>query len=484
MVLSLEIMPLEPKAPEPAAPKTIVVRYGYLKLIGEFPSGVTTKVGCGSKLVLRTLRGTEIGEMLTTVCGNGGCNKSITRDKMLEYIRNSGGRSFPFSDSGRVLRVATAQDMAVQKRLDDTRSDYLSKARELVARHKVAMKIVEVEQLLGQERIIFYFISEHRVDFRMLVRDMAHEFHARIELTQVGARDEARLVADYEKCGQHCCCKQFLKVLTPISMRSAKIQKGTLDPAKISGRCGRLMCCLRYEDQTYEDLRKRLPNRNTRVRTEKGEAWVLEGQILTQLVMLQFDDGERTAVPMEEILAFNLPKPKFPNGRTMQTAFDTMPEEPRTPGQEKGPPAGHAARRANAAGTAEKPGGPVRPPSAAAAASQAGVPPQQRTRPGPNNPVGANPADRSAGPTRTAGQPGQNRQLAHFAPPNQAIQPVRRDLVKPIPPAPMPPDDQRSQPEIPPTPAPKNPGSAVSSNQPASDQTPASNAPDLPESKQ
>ena len=358
MVLSLEIMPLEPKVPEAPAPKTIVVRYGYLKLIGEFPSDLTTKVGCGSKLVLRTLRGTEIGEMLTTVCGNGGCNKSITRDKMLEYIRDSGGRSFPFSDSGRVLRVATAQDMAVQKRLDDRRSDYLSKSRELVARHKVAMKIVEVEQLLGQERMIFYFISEHRVDFRMLVRDMAHEFHTRIELTQVGARDEARLVADYEKCGQHCCCKQFLKVLTPISMRAAKIQKGTLDPAKISGRCGRLMCCLRYEDQTYEDLRKRLPNRNTRVRTEKGEAWVLEGQILTQLVMLQFDDGERAAVPMEEILAFNLPKPKFPNGRTMQTAFDTMPEEPRTPGQEKGPAAGRGPRPAQAGGGGKKPGGP------------------------------------------------------------------------------------------------------------------------------
>ncbi len=482
MVLSLEIMPLEAKASEPPAPKTIVVRYGYLKLIGEFPSDVATKVGCGSKLVLRTLRGTEIGEMLTTVCGNGGCNKSITRDKMLEYIKHSGGRNFPFSDSGRVLRVATAQDMAVQKRLDERRSDYLSKSRELVARHKLAMKIVEVEQLLGQERLIFYFISEHRVDFRTLVRDMAHEFHSRIELTQVGARDEARLVADYEKCGQHCCCKQFLKVLAPIAMRSAKIQKGTLDPAKISGRCGRLMCCLRYEDQTYEDLRKRLPSRNTRVRTEKGEAWVLEGQILTQLVMLQFDDGERAAVPMEEIQAFNLPKPKLPNGRTMQTAFDTVPEEPRTPGREKDA-AGPAPGSANAGGTPGKSGGLPRPSPSAASGNQAGLPAQQRNRPGPGNPAGAGRANRSSEPTAAPGRPGQAGQPSPSVAPNQAIQLVQRDTVKSIVPLAMPRSDLSSKPETHPQPSQNSPLSATPSDQAVEDQKPSPVDPDLPQSQ-
>lgn len=322
MPISLEIMPLDPVPPAPPPPKTMVVRYGYLKLIGEFQSDVREKVGCGSRLVVRTSRGVEMAEMLTTVCGNGGCNKSITRDKLLDYIDQSGGRDYPFTDSGRVLRLATAQDMAEQQRLDNQKSEYLKISRSMVEVHRVPMKIVDVEFLLGGEKVIFYFISEHRVDFRSLVRDMAHQLHARVELRQVGARDEARLVADYEKCGQHCCCKQFLKVLTPISMRSAKVQKATLDPAKISGRCGRLMCCLRYEDETYEDLRKRLPRKNSRVRTANGEGWVVDGQILTQLVLVQYDNGTQAAVPMENIEAFDLPKPLNSSGRAMQFPGD------------------------------------------------------------------------------------------------------------------------------------------------------------------
>jgi len=324
-ILQLDLMPIEEKILEAPPPKTMVVRYGFLREIGEFPSDLTSKVGCGTKLIVRTDRGTELGEMLTTTCGNGGCNKSITRDKLLAYIENSGGRDYPFSEQGRVLRVATTQDLAEQAKFDENRQKHLVMARELVQAHRLAMKIVDVEYLLGGERVLFYFVSEHRVDFRSLVRDLAHNLHTRIELRQVGARDEARLTADYEKCGQHCCCKQFLKVLTPISMRAAKVQKATLDPTKISGRCGRLMCCLRYEDQTYEELRKKLPKRNTRVKTEAGDAWVIDGQILTQLVLVQYDDAKREAIPMEKILEFDRPRPLTPEGRTMQSPNDRPP---------------------------------------------------------------------------------------------------------------------------------------------------------------
>lgn len=361
MPISLDLMPLEEKTPEPALPKTIVVRYGYMRQVGEFASELTVKVGCGSKLVCRTERGTEICEMLTTTCSNGGCGKSVTREKMLEYIQNSGGAEYPFSGEGRVLRVATLQDLAEQEKLNESRNKDLMLARELVGRHHLLMKIVEVEYLLGRERVMFYFTSEHRVDFRQLVRDLAHQLRTRIELRQVGARDEARLTADYEKCGQHCCCKQFLKVLTPISMRSAKVQKATLDPAKISGRCGRLMCCLRYEDQTYEELRKKLPKRNTRVKTEKGEAWVVDGQILTQLVLLQYDDGKREATPMELIQAFDLPRPKLPNGVTMQSPNDRMPEPRGEAAPREGRPKNGVPRRGpggGPAGTAGPGGGP------------------------------------------------------------------------------------------------------------------------------
>lgn len=284
------------------APETIVVSYGYMKLVGEFPYGGTEIPGCGSKLVVRTDRGVELGKMLTTTCANGGCGSNVSRKQLLEYIEQSGGRQYPFSTVGKVLRLATPEDLAEQARLDENKMRWLLAARALVVEYDLPMKLVEVEPLLSGDKVIFYFLSEDRIDFRELVKAMARDLHCRIELRQVGARDEARLVGDYEKCGQYCCCKQFLKVLKPISMRSAKVQKATLDPSKISGRCGRLMCCLRYEDETYETLRKKLPPRNSRVMTAEGAGTVMNSQILTQLVLVELDkDGQRMAFPNEDI---------------------------------------------------------------------------------------------------------------------------------------------------------------------------------------
>jgi cell fate regulator YaaT (PSP1 superfamily) len=293
------------------APTSIVVRFGAMKMVGEFPYDGDAKPGCGSKIVARTHRGVELGEMLTSTCPNAGCSKSVTRNEMLEYIENSGGRDYPFFTDGKVLRIATIEDMNRQSELDKTRNGLVKAARRLVEEHALEMKIVDAEPILGGEVLTFYFTSEQRVDFRDLVRAMAREFHARIELRQVGARDEARLVADYERCGQHCCCKQFLKVLKPVSMKSAKIQKATLDPLKISGRCGRLMCCLRYEDETYDSLRKNLPKRGARVGTPEGPGIVVDTQILTQLVLVNLEPPEgmgpeaerkQVAVPVEELM--------------------------------------------------------------------------------------------------------------------------------------------------------------------------------------
>ena len=355
MPLELDLMPPEDRPTDTPPPKTLLVRYGFLREIGEFTSDLTQNVSCGAKLIVRTERGTEIAEFLSTTCPGSSCPKSITREQLLAYIEKSGGRNYPFIEQGHVLRLATSQDLLEQSKLDENRNRHLTMARDLVGTNRLAMKIVDVEHLLGGERILYYFVSEHRVDFRSLVRDLAHLLHTRIELRQVGARDEARLVADFEKCGQHCCCRQFLKVLTPISMRAAKIQKATLDPTKISGRCGRLMCCLRYEDKTYEELRKKLPKRNTRVTTEKGDAWVIDGQILTQLVLCQYDDGNREAIPLEKITAFDRPKPALPDGRIMQTPNDRPPMMAGDPSQ----------RRNGANGKAPN-----------------GAPPQRRPRPG------------------------------------------------------------------------------------------------------
>ncbi len=284
-------------------PKTIVVRFGALKLVGEFPYSGDAKPGCGTKVVARTHRGTEIAEMLTTTCENAGCSKSVTRKEMLDYIDNSGGKEYPFHTNGRILRIATIEDLNKQSALDSRKRDWVKFCKSRIAEHRLAMKLVDVEPILGEELLTFYYMSEDRVDFRELVRELASEFKTRIEMRQVGARDEARLVADYEKCGQHCCCKNFLKVLKPISMRSAKLQKATLDPLKISGRCGRLMCCLRYEDQTYKELKANLPNRKKRVGTVEGPGIVVDSKVLVQLVLVRLEhDGKEIAVPVEELM--------------------------------------------------------------------------------------------------------------------------------------------------------------------------------------
>jgi cell fate regulator YaaT (PSP1 superfamily) len=382
-----------------SAPKTIVVRFGSMKLIGEFPYDGSAKPGCGSKLVVRTHRGTELGEMLTSTCPNSGCSKSVSRQEVLSYVENSGGRDYPFTTEGRVLRVATKEDLDRQAGLEQGRHEMKMRAREAVERAGLAMKVVDAEPILGGERITFYFASEERIDFRDLVRELGSLFRARIDLRQVGARDEARLTADYEKCGQYCCCKNFLKVLKPVSMKSAKVQKATLDPLKISGRCGRLMCCLRYEDQTYADLQARLPRKKSRVGTPEGDGIVIDTQILTQLVLVQLDgpleaEPKRIAVPVEE-----LTPPRHAGGAPM------MPAQVRPIDRGAGHGRGESRR-------SERPGDRPRPPEASKpplpTSPVASPTPMNRPEPegisdDPEIPEAGTPAIEGQGPVRPGG---------------------------------------------------------------------------------
>ncbi len=344
------------------APKTIVIKFGVMKFVAEFPYDGTAKPGCGSKLVARTFRGTEVVEMLTTTCSNSGCGKSISRQEMLDYIDNSGGKDYPFQQKGRIMRVATIEDLNRQSALEPLRQECVKFAKAQVAEMQLPMKLVEAEPILGGEIITFYYMSEDRIDFRDLVQRLATEFKTRIEMRQVGARDEARLVADYERCGQHCCCKNFLKVLKPVSMRAAKQQKATLDPLKISGRCGRLMCCLRYEDQTYKELKANLPPRNKRVGTSEGPGVVVDSKILVQLVLVRLEhDMKEIAVPVEELMdPEKCPKP----GETKRLRDEEMEEianaESRAARTDRDRRSGRQARpeRAPAPGAPGSPGAP------------------------------------------------------------------------------------------------------------------------------
>ncbi|MBC7834605.1 MAG: hypothetical protein H7Y88_05830 [Phycisphaerales bacterium] len=393
-------------------PTSIVVRFGVMKMVGEFPYDGEAKPGCGSKMVVRTHRGVEIGEMLTSTCPNAGCSKSVTRKEMLEYIENSGGRDYPFfSGQGKVLRVATAEDLNEQSRLEGLADGMLRTARACAAEMgHTNMKLVSAEPILGKDRLTFYYNSEDRIDFRELVFRLAAEYQTRIEMRQIGARDEARLTADYERCGQHCCCKQFLKVLKPVSMKSAKVQKATLDPLKISGRCGRLMCCLRYEDQTYAELAARLPKKKTRVHTSEGIGTVIDGQILTQLVLVQLDDvNQQIAVPLEdiEILTGDAARPAPP--RPTPTTSSSRPSAPGAPPSAPGTapirgdgprrtdrPQGEPARPSQGEGDSERPPRSDHPNQprerARSPVPESAVPPQVRqNRPQTNVPPPAPP---------------------------------------------------------------------------------------------
>ncbi|MCG3127929.1 MAG: hypothetical protein CHACPFDD_02802 [Phycisphaerae bacterium] len=280
------------------------VRYGAMRMIGEFTYRPNTVFKCGAKVVVQTDRGIELGEQVSLTCH--GCDKSVSRDQISRYIQNSGPEFYRLG-SGRILREATPQDVAEHAHLNSGTRSEADDCSLMAAQLGLEMKIVTVEHLLGGERVIYYFMADGRVDFRSLVKELAGRHQTRIEMKQVGARDEARLVADYEICGRECCCKNFLKTLRPVTMKMAKVQKATLDLSKVSGRCGRLRCCLRYEHEGYESLEKKLPRRGSRIRSEHGTGVVIDRQILTQLVMFRSDEGRVVTVPVEEITERDLP---------------------------------------------------------------------------------------------------------------------------------------------------------------------------------
>ncbi|OPX24099.1 MAG: hypothetical protein B1H04_02800 [Planctomycetales bacterium 4484_123] len=291
--------------------KLVVVRYGRMGHIAVLPHHLDPPPASGTALVVRTQRGTELARVLINV-GTGPAREFIPRAALENYIQ-ANGAEYPVNRTGKVLRQANPQDLNDQHHLDRATADKSAFCREQIRQLNLEMRLVAVEHLLGGERIVFYFTAERRVDFRELVRRLAGRYHTRIEMRQVGARDEARLVADYERCGMRCCCQSFLKFLQPISMRMAKTQKATLDPTKISGRCGRLMCCLRYEDATYEELLSRLPKKNTWVRTAEGVVGrVIDSQILAQLVRLVLPDNSHLVVANEDIVERGLPAPPPP----------------------------------------------------------------------------------------------------------------------------------------------------------------------------
>ena len=326
----------QPKSSGQRRKRAILVRYCKMGFVGQFrhsereiPAGIT-------HVVAKTERGMEIGEIISPFCySRGFC--TIPSEQIDNYYK-ANGPSYPISTHGTVVRFASSTDLNDQHHLDANIKEKLRFCQQLVNEKKLLMKLVDAEYLFGGERMIFYFMAEGRVDFRDLVKELAHQFQTRIEMRQVGARDEARLVGDYETCGRECCCKNFLKVLQPVNMRMAKLQKATLDPSKISGRCGRLKCCLRYEDQVYTELYKKLPRRNSRVLTEDGTAIVIEAQVLTQLVKIKLEESGRiVAISNDEIIKRDYKGTAEEETRAQKSQVNTK-ATPETPPVDRTPP--------------------------------------------------------------------------------------------------------------------------------------------------
>jgi cell fate regulator YaaT (PSP1 superfamily) len=294
------------KAKQIKKKKYMLVRYGRMSTLGFFEHHETQIPKVPTRVVIKTEKGLELGHLVGQLCPYRAGQFKLNDEQIKRYFDDSDvGPSI--DNTGRFVRYATAADISEERHLRMLAEKEMECCKRFVKELDLPMKVVAAEHILGGERVIFYFMSDGRVDFRELVKKIAHEYQTRIEMYQIGSRDEAKLLADYETCGQECCCRRFLKVLKPVNMRMAKMQKATLDPSKISGYCGRLKCCLRYEDKTYTELKKQLPKRNTGVKSKYGEGKVVDTQILTQLVMVELGDGQKIAVPFEELEVISPP---------------------------------------------------------------------------------------------------------------------------------------------------------------------------------
>jgi cell fate regulator YaaT (PSP1 superfamily) len=290
-------------------PGTYVVRYGRMRFLGEFTGLPDHDHARGQTVVVRSDRGTELGDILCPAT-----------DRVVAML--------PSPARGEMVRQATDADHAREAQLNIDRDLAYKTCQDFATKRRLQMNLVDVEIILGRERIIFYYLAEKRVDFRELVKDLASVLRTRIEMRQIGVRDEAKILADYGDCGKPVCCNTHLSKMPPVSMKMAKLQKTTLDPSKISGRCGRLKCCLRYEYDTYQALEKELPPVGSAVVTANGQARVVAQEILAGKLVVEFEDRRRIIIGPDTILSWEPPpkgRHKGGSGATSTNGGDPSP---------------------------------------------------------------------------------------------------------------------------------------------------------------
>ena len=230
------------------------------------------EVEMGEKVIVETAMGDEIGEVVIN-------NRELPDDKISNPLK-------------KVIRVATKEDLKNLEYYKSKEKDALKICEEKIKKHKLDMNLTDVEYKFDGSKILFYFTADGRIDFRELVKELASIFKTRIELRQIGVRDEVRRIGGNGICGRELCCCSFLGSFETVSIKMAKEQNISLNPSKISGNCGRLMCCLKYEQEAYEDKLKRLPKNGAIVKTPEGEGVVDGVETLKEQVKVKFKDGD------------------------------------------------------------------------------------------------------------------------------------------------------------------------------------------------
>lgn len=228
----------------------------------------------GDNVIVETIRGIEFGNAAVGI-------REVSEEDIVAPLK-------------KVLRIATPEDCIKYEENKSKEGEAFKICLEKIKNHDLGMKLIDVEYTFDNNKIIFYFTADGRVDFRELVKDLASVFKTRIELRQIGVRDEAKMLSGIGPCGRSLCCATFLGEFEPVSIKMAKEQSLSLNPTKISGICGRLMCCLKYEQDVYEDVRKVLPKVGALVDTAEGRGEVIESSVLYEMVKVKMDSADNT----------------------------------------------------------------------------------------------------------------------------------------------------------------------------------------------
>lgn len=269
------------------------------------PNGLDVR--SGDKVIVETAKGLEIAD-----CTRG--NHSVMETAVVQPLRP-------------VQRIATSDDLRIAQLNIQREKEAFEICQERIAKHGLDMKLVDVECNFEGTKTMFFFTSEGRVDFRELVKDLASIFRNRIELRQIGVRDEAKMIGGIGICGRPYCCSQFLDDFQPVSTKMAKVQSLSLNPAKISGSCGRLMCCLRYEQEAYEDLIRKIPRQGAFVETKDGFGTAVQVNLLRQTVKVRLDEDGDDSLHLykaNELCAVPGGRPK--DGEAPVSTFRYVPE--------------------------------------------------------------------------------------------------------------------------------------------------------------